>query len=116
MACRIEHHLDNTLDMTVCGLQSAEVHPEAPGDRRADLLGVELLAFDLAALENIGGQGLKDSFLLEPESQGFHMTDQPALPVTRGGERLGKLLRVPVKPRPVLQFMDIQCPHLMRRL
>jgi hypothetical protein len=89
MACRIEHHLDDALDMPVCGLQCADVYPEAPGNRRADLLGVKLLAFDLAAFENIGGQGLKDSFLLEVESQSFHATDQPALPVTHRGERLG---------------------------
>ncbi len=44
--------------------------------------GVELLSFDLAALENIRGQGLQDSFLPQVKSQGFHVPDQPALPVT----------------------------------
>ena len=87
----VEHHFDDALDVAVRGLEGADVHAETAGDRGADLFGVELLAFDLAALEDVGGQGLQDGFLLKVEAECFHVADQAALPVTHGGERFGEL-------------------------
>ena len=75
----VEHHLDDALDMAVGGLQPADVHAETAGDRGADLLGVQLLAFDLAGLEHVRGQGLQDGLLLEMEAKGLHVADQAAL-------------------------------------
>ena len=116
MARGVEHHFDDALDIAVRRLEAADVHAQPPGDRRADLFGVELLAFDLAALENIGGQSLQNGFLPKVEAERLHVSDQPALPVTDGGQRLGKLPLVPVEPGPVLKLMDIHSPHLLRRL
>ena len=48
---RVEHHLDDALDIAVSGRQRADIHPQPAGDRRAHLVAVELLAFDLAGLE-----------------------------------------------------------------
>ncbi len=62
------------------------------------------------------GQGLQNSFLLEVETQGLHVADQPALPVADVGKRFGKLLLVPVKAGPAVEFVDIHSPHLLRRL
>ena len=42
VARRVEHHLDHAFDMPVCGFKGAGVHAEAPGDRGADLRGIEL--------------------------------------------------------------------------
>ena len=55
----VEHHFDDAFDVAVGGLERADIHAEAAGDRGADLFGVEFLAFDFAALEDIGGQGLQ---------------------------------------------------------
>jgi hypothetical protein len=87
----VYHHFDDAFDVAVPGLEGADVYAQAPGYRRADLLGIELLPFDFAALENIRGKRLQDSFLLEIKSQRFHVPDQAALPVTDGGKGLGEV-------------------------
>jgi hypothetical protein len=51
---------------------------------------------------------LQDSLSLEIKSESFYVADQPALPVADVGQRFGKTLAVPVKPRPVSKLMDIQ--------
>jgi hypothetical protein len=38
---------------------------------------------------------LQHGLLAEVEAEGFHMADQPALPVTDGGEGFGELLSTP---------------------
>ena len=65
VSSRVEHHLDDALDVPVRGLQRAHVHAEPPGNRRPDLLGFQSLSLDLAALQNVSGQGLENGFLLE---------------------------------------------------
>jgi hypothetical protein len=65
----VELHLDDALDMPVGGLECADVDAKTPRDGRTDLLGVELLPFDLAALENLSGEGLQDGFLPQVKSQ-----------------------------------------------
>ena len=57
------------------------------------LHGVEFLALDFTALEDIFCQRLKDRLLAEVESEGFHVADQPALLVPDSGERLGEPFR-----------------------
>src|SRR4051794_21030852 len=52
----------------------------------------------------------------EVETERLHVPDEPALPVTDGGEKLRKLPWVPVEPGPVLKLMDIHSPHRLRRL
>src|SRR5579864_244225 len=54
----VEHHFDDAFDMAVCGLESAYIHAEAPGNRGSDLFRIQLFPLDLAALEHIGSQGL----------------------------------------------------------
>ena len=112
----VEHHLDDALHVAIRGFERADVHAEAARDGGADLFGVQLLALDLAALEHVGGEGLQDGFLAEIESEGFHVTDQPALPVADRRERLAQTLPVPVEAGPVRKFMDIHSPLFLRRL
>ncbi len=64
MARGVEHHRDHTIDVTVWGFQRADVHAETPGHGRSDLFSIQLLAFDLAALQNVRRQGSEDGFLL----------------------------------------------------
>ena len=85
MARGVEHHFNDAFDIAVGGLEGADINAETAGDRGADLLGVQLFAFDLAALENIGSQGFQDGFLPEVESESLHVPDQPALLVADGG-------------------------------
>lgn|SRR5579883_1461259 len=85
----IEHHLDDTLHVTVRRFQGAGIHAQAPGDRRPDLFGVQLLSFDLAA------QSLQDGLLAKGKTEGLHMADQPSLPVADGRQRLHEAFAVP---------------------
>src|SRR6185437_999410 len=107
---------DDTLDIAVRGFQRANVHAEAARDGRADLLRIQLLAFDLAALENVGGQRLEHGFLLEMEPERLHVPDQAALPVTDRGQWLGNRLRAPVETGPLPQRVDIHSPQILRKL
>src|ERR1700735_282182 len=67
--------------VAVRGLEPSYIHAKATGNRRPDLCGIELLAFDLAALEHVGGQRLQHGFLAEVEPEGFHVADQLRVPV-----------------------------------
>ena len=100
MARGVKHHFDDAFDVTVCGLEGSDIHAEPPGNRGPDLRGVEFLALDFTALEDIFCQRLKDGLLAEAKSEGFHVSDQPALLVPDSGQRLGEPFPVPVKPRP----------------
>ena len=79
------------------------------------MLSVQFFHLDFAALENVGGERLEDSFLLEIESEGFHVADEPALTMTHRGQRFGYAFGAPVKPGPVLELMDIHSPQFLRR-
>jgi hypothetical protein len=46
----VERHFDDAFDVAIGRREGADVEPQAAGYRRADLPGVELLAFDFAAL------------------------------------------------------------------
>src|SRR5260370_11311873 len=112
----VERHFDDALHVAVRRRQCADIHSKSSGNRGSDLIRIQLLALDFAALEHIGGQGLKVCFLTEAKSKRLHVADQPTLPVADSGQTLGEQLAIPGKPRPVLQFMDIHSPHLLRRL
>ena len=116
MARGIQHHFHDAFDVAVGGLEGADVYPQAPGDGGTDLPGIELFAFDFAALENVRRQRLQDGLLLKVEAEPFHAPDQAALPVTGRGEGVRDPFRVPMEPGPVLELMDIHSPHLLRRL
>src|SRR5437016_13611301 len=75
VARRIEHHFDNAFDVAICRLERADIHSESSGNGGPHLFCVELFAFDIAALENICGQGLQYSFLAEIEAQSSHVAD-----------------------------------------
>ena len=109
----VEHHFDDALDVAVRGLEGADVHAEPPRNRGADLFGVELFAFDFAALQHVGGQGFEDGFLAEVESE--------ALPYGRsagpadGGRRREVRRAAPCSSGNRGQswkLVDIHSPHL----
>jgi hypothetical protein len=116
MASGVKHHFDDAFDVAVCGLEGSDIHAKPPGDRGPDLRGVEFLALDFTALEDIFCQCLKDGLLAEVKSKGFHVADQPALLVADRSEGLGEPFPVPVKPGPVFSLIDEHSPHLLRRL
>ncbi len=62
---RVQHHLHDAFDVTVRRLQPADVDSEPASDRRAHLLGVQLLAFDLAALQDVFGERAENGLLSE---------------------------------------------------
>ena len=111
-----DRHLDDPFDVAVRRLETTDIHAETTGDRRPDLLHVEMLAFDLAALENVGRQRLQDGLLPEGESQSLHVTAEPSLPVANGGETFREPFAVPVKPWPALALVDVHSPQLLRSL
>ena len=79
MTRRVEHHLDNTLDLAVRLSRTGGIQAKTARDRRTDLLGVQLLAFDFARLDDIFGESLQDCLLPEIEAKRLHPADQPAL-------------------------------------
>ena len=104
----IEHHLDHALDIPVGGLRSPGIKPEASGDGRAHLFGIELLALDLAGLQDVQRQRVKLSLLLQGKAKPLHPAQQPPLAVADLRQRGGKGILVPVKPRPVRTLMYIE--------
>jgi len=116
VARSIEHHFNDALDISVCGLECTDIDAEAAGNRGSDLFSVELLPLDFTAIENVGREGLQDGLLAEVESEGFHVADKPALPVPDGGQRFGEVFPVPGEPGPTLKVVDIHSTRLLRRL
>ena len=52
----VEHHLDHAVDVPIRRRQRADVQAQPAGDGRTHRFGVELLALDLAGLDDILGQ------------------------------------------------------------
>jgi hypothetical protein len=102
--------------MTIGGRQAADVHPESSCDRRPHLAGIELLALDLTALQDIIGKGAEDSFLFDLETKRLHLAKQAPLQMPDCSQRHRQTLVVPTECRPVIELMDIrrQLPHLLR--
>src|ERR1700676_1139818 len=73
VARSIEHHFNDSLDVAIGGLECADVDAEPACNRRSDLLGVQLLPLDLAALEDVAGEGFEHGLLLEIEAEGFQV-------------------------------------------
>src|SRR5262249_15832804 len=112
----IQHHLDDPFDVAVRRFEGPDIDAQTAGDRGADLREVELLPFDLAALEDLGSEGLEDSFLPKVESEGLHVAHEPALFVSNGSQRGSQFFRVPMKLRPFRQLVDIHSTQVLRRL
>src|SRR5262245_35631825 len=108
----VEHHLDHAVDVAVRRSQPRDVQPHASSDGRADLVRIELLALDLAALDDVRRQGLEDRLLPKLEPQSLHVTQEMALPMANRGEEHGESFAIPVEARPLLALVDIHSPHL----
>jgi hypothetical protein len=74
--------------MTVRRLKPTDVEAEPTRVRRADLIGVELLAFDLAALHHILGERAKNGLLPQPGTERVHLADHAPLQVPTRCQRL----------------------------
>ena len=68
----VEHHFHHAFDVPVGRFQAADVDAETARERRAHLVGVEGLALDLAALQDVGG---------EREKNGSSSTLKPSAPI-----------------------------------
>jgi len=112
----VEHHLDNPFDGAVSGFEAPNIHSKTTGNRGSDLFGVELLPFNLAALEHVSRERLQHGFLAEMKAQGLHVSGKPPLRVANRRETLREMFAVPGQPRPVLARVDVHSPHLLRRL
>jgi hypothetical protein len=112
----IEHHLDHAFDVPIGRRERANVDPETPSDRRADLLLIQHFALDLAGFQYVLGQRHEHSFGSKIEIKGFHSPDQPTLAMTHGRKALGDQLFLPSEIRPSLKHMYIRrhSPHLLR--
>ena len=84
-APRIEHHLDDAFDFAVRLFQPAGIQAETTGDRRTNLLGIQLFLFDSARLDDILGESPQDCLLSEIEAERFHPPNQSALPMSNRG-------------------------------
>ena len=113
---RVQHHLHDAFDVTVRRLQPADVDPEPARDRRAHLVGVQLLAFDLAALQHVFGERAENGLLPDPEAERLHLADQAPLQVPGCSQRCRQTPVVPTELRPVRKLMNIgsHSPHVLR--
>jgi hypothetical protein len=114
--CRVEHHLHNAFDVTVRRLQPADVDSEPTRDRRANLIGVKLLAFDLAALHHVLGERAEKGLLSQPEAERLHLAAQAPLQVPGCSQRGRQASLIPTELGPVRKLMDIasHLPHVLR--
>ena len=113
---RVQHHLDDAFDVTVRRLQPADIDSEPTRDRRADLVGVQLLAFDLAALQHVFGERAENGLLSDPEAERLHLADQAPLQVPGCSQRGRQPSVIPTELGPVRKLMDIcrHSPHVLR--
>jgi hypothetical protein len=113
---RVQHHLHDAFDVTVCRSQPADIHPEPTRDRRADLIGVQLLAFDFAALQHVFGERAENGLLSDPEAERLHLADKAPLQVPGYSQRGRQTSVIPTELRPVRKIMDIwsHSPHVLR--
>jgi hypothetical protein len=108
---RVEHHLDDALDVAIGPPESADVHAEATRDRRLHFRRIERLPLDVAALHHVLDQRPEHRLALQIEAEGLHSAEKATLPVPDLGQRVGQHLGAPVEPRPVGLFVDVQSPH-----
>ena len=114
VACGVEHHLDDAFDSAVGGDEPADVQAESPRDRRADLIGREFLALDLARLDDVLGQRAQMGFVAQIEAEPFHLPEQAAFFTRDMCEQPAEDLIVPVQGGPVRVLPDIS--HLISAL
>ena len=63
---------DDAFDVSFRRCESADIHPEPLGDRRANLVAIKDLSFDLTRFDDFFGQRLERGLSLEIEAQAFH--------------------------------------------
>lgn len=100
MPCRIEHHFDDALHIAVGRLERPNIDAKAAGDQGAHLRHIEVLAFNLAALEHILREGLQNRLLAQGEVESLHTALQDALVKPRRGKLPGDLVGIPGEVRP----------------
>ena len=104
---RIKHHFDHPFDITVSGGERADLDAEPASERGADLVRVELLAFDFAGFEDIFGERAQDRFAPQGNPERFHASDQLALAQPEARQLLGDEPLVPTERRPVVLLMEV---------
>ena len=98
---RVQHHLDDAFDVTVRRLQPADFDSEPTRDRRAYLVCVQPLAFDLAALQHVFGERAENGLLSDPEAERLHLADQSPLQVPACRQRGRQPSVIPAELGPV---------------
>jgi len=113
---RVQHHLHDAFNVKVRRLQPADIDSEPTCDRRADLFSVQLLAFDLAAIQHVFGERPKNGLLLDPKAECLHPSNQPPLQVPGCSQRGSQPAVIPTELGPVRKLMDIfgHSPHVVR--
>ena len=71
------------------------------------MLRIELLPFDLAALQDIGGQCSQYGFLAKVETEGLHVAREVALPMTNRSQKVSEARRIPTESRPVFELVNV---------
>ena len=115
--CRVQHHLDDAFDVTVRRLQTADIDPQPARDRRPDLVRVQPLAFDLAALQHVFGERTEHALLFDLEAKRLHLADQAPLEMSGSRQRSRQPPVIPTELGPLRKLMDIissHSPHTMR--
>ena len=116
MSRGVQHHFNDAFDVPIRRVNAAGIHAEAARNRGANLAGIQSLALDFAALDDVFRKRLKDRLLLKGEPKGLHVTDQPPLVMADRSQRFGQLLLIPTELGPIRELMYVPAvsPHTMR--
>ena len=83
---RVQHHLDDPIDMAIRRDQPADFEPQPFCNGRPNLILVERLAFDLAALDDITGESSQHRLIAKIKAKALHASQELALPVADSGK------------------------------
>ena len=103
---RIEHHLDDTLDIAIRWQKPADFDSEPTGDRRAHLVPIKLLAFDIARFKDFLGEAMQHGFRAKLETEALHPSDQTPLGC-RTSTRSARCARGPSGSQATLPLVNV---------
>ena len=104
---RIEHHLDDALDLAIGCHAAGHLDAQPPGDGGTHLVAIEVLAFDLAGLQDVQRQRPQLRLFLKREAKPFHPAQEAALPVPDVCQACGQSLLVPSEMGPVGPLVNV---------
>ncbi len=107
---RVEHHFDDAIDMSISRGGGADIDTQVARDGRADGLGVEHLALDLARLDHVRGQSCQAHLVGDSVLRVGEASEQQPLTARGIGNRPGQAAGIIGERRPAGVLPDVPLP------